>query len=99
MENIIWMMRRMRCSVANKNPRCGVEGQLGWNVLIIHGPKLLEQGGHDRFTSSEEDDLVDAELVAKLVKDRKRLRMQRCHPRKWCRWHENGLQRLDAVKM
>ena len=28
-----------------------------------------EQGGHDRFTQFEEDDLVDAELVAKLVKE------------------------------
>ena len=55
---------------SKQNP-CADEfkGNLVGTSLSSTVRSFWEQGGHDRFTPFEEDDLVDAELVAKLVKE------------------------------
>ena len=45
------------------------KGNLVGTSLSSTVRSFWEQGGHDRFTPFEEDDLVDAELVAKVVKE------------------------------
>ena len=82
---------------SNQKP-CADEfkGNLVGTSLSSTVRSFWEQGGHDRFTPFQEDNLVDAELVAKVVKE---IEKKRCHLRNWYRWHANGLQRLGVVKM
>ena len=55
---------------SNQKPRADeFKGNLVGTSLSSTVRSFWEQGGHDRFTPFEEDDLVDAELVAKLVKE------------------------------
>ena len=56
--------------LCSKQKPCGDEfkGNLVGTTLSSTVRSFWEQGGHDRFTPFEEDDLVDAELVAKVVK-------------------------------
>ena len=57
---------------------------------------LWDQGGHDCSTLFEEEDVVDDDLVAKLVKE---IENEKVSPQERCRWHENGLQRSAVVRM
>ena len=57
--------------LCSKQRPCADEfkGNLVGTSLSSTVRSFWEQGGHDLFTPLEEDDLVDAELVAKLVKE------------------------------
>ena len=57
--------------LCSKQKPCADEckGNLVGTSLSSTVRSFWEQGGHDRFTPFEEEDLVDAELVAKLVKE------------------------------
>ena len=57
--------------LCSKQKPCADEfkGNLVGTSLSSTVRSFWEQGGHDRFTPFEEDDLVDAQLVAKLVKE------------------------------
>ena len=57
--------------LCSKQKPCADEfkGSLVGTSLSSTVRSFWEQGGHDRFTPFEEDDLVDAELVAKVVKE------------------------------
>ena len=97
MERIIWMMRGMCCCVANKNPAPTSSRATFFGTSLSSTVRSFwEQGGHDRFTPFEEDDLVDAELVAKLVKE---IENEKVSPEEMVSLAREWFHRLGIVKM